>query len=26
LLAILDYLKGIEWHTRQIVQRMPAQG
>ncbi len=25
-LAILDYLKGIEWHTRQIVQRMTAQG
>jgi Na+/phosphate symporter len=25
-LAILDYLKEIEWHTRQIVQKMTAKG
>jgi len=23
-LALLDYLKGIEWHTRQIAQRLSA--
>ncbi len=25
-LAVLDYLKEVEWHTRQIVHKMTAQG